>query len=200
MWAQVRDYIGLGICQEKTWIPPNPNLLTHQSRCCGVTVSSVALMQFLWVRGRDCKTPGESQPETETLRGLCNPLPQPRPWLSSANPGPQKHLPVGLTEQEVPGPSTGEHQTEQQAPKASLPCHPSQRESPSPVSSSRKARHCLASRGSSTQWPVPAAHSKRRLWPARPSSMPLRSCRGMARVGSSQLAGGPLWREQSSQD
>lgn len=64
----------------------------------------------------------------------------------------------------------------------------------SPVSSSRKARQRLASRGSRTQLPVPAAHSSRRLCPASPSSTPLRSCRGTARVGCSQLAGGPLRR------
>lgn len=64
----------------------------------------------------------------------------------------------------------------------------------SPVSSSRKARQRLASRGSRTQAPIPAAHSSRRLCPARPSSMCRRSCRGTARAGCSQLAGGPLWR------
>lgn len=64
----------------------------------------------------------------------------------------------------------------------------------SPVSSSRKARQSLAFRGSRTQLPALAAHSSRRLCPARPSSMPLRSCRGTASIGCSQLAGGPLWR------
>lgn len=67
----------------------------------------------------------------------------------------------------------------------------------SPVSSSRKARQRLASRGSRTQLPAPAAHSSRRLCPARPSSMQLRSCKGTARVGCSQLAGGPLWRKEA---
>lgn len=76
------------------------------------------------------------------------------------------------------------------------PPHPPSSPFPlSPVSSSRKARQCLASRGSRTQPPAPAAHSSRRLCPARPSSMLLRSCRGMARVGCSQPAGGPLWRQ-----
>lgn len=48
---------------------PSPSLrLTHQSRCFGVTSSSVALTLLLQVGGRDCKTSGRSQPETGSPR------------------------------------------------------------------------------------------------------------------------------------
>lgn len=52
-----------GICGKG--LGTNPTLVslpsTHQSQCCGVTFSSVAMTEFLRVGGRDCKTPEKTQ-------------------------------------------------------------------------------------------------------------------------------------------
>lgn len=161
---------------------------THQSRCFGVTSSSVALMLLLRVGGRDCKTSGQSQPGPGRPRRLYFF----QPHLSTPSHPPTAQLWRGMrpvTQLSPPqAPGTGH--------RGSAPGPP--RSSPfplSPVSSSRKALQRLASRGSRTQLPTPATHSSRRLCAARPSSTLLRSCRGMARVGCSQPAGGPLWTQ-----
>lgn len=161
---------------------------THQSRCFGVTSSSVALMLLLRVGGRDCKTSGQSQPGPGSPRRLYFFQPH---LLTPSHP-PTAQLWRGMrpvTQLSPPqAPGTGH--------RGSAPGPP--RSSPfplSPVSSSRKALQRLASRGSRTQLPTPATHSSRRLCAARPSSTLLRSCRGMARVGCSQPAGGPLWTQ-----
>lgn len=56
-----------GLCSQGGRVDDaNPGLsllLTHQSRCFGVTSSSVVLTLLLHVGGRDCKTSGQSQSE-----------------------------------------------------------------------------------------------------------------------------------------
>lgn len=174
--------------------PSGPSLAsapsTHQSLCFGVTSSSVALKLLLRVGGRDCKTSGQSQPGTgspQRLRlfhpNLSTPSHPPRCGTSKRDGSCYR-----LSSLWAPHPALRSTAPPTQPPSSPCPC--------SPVSSSRKARQRLASRGSRTQGPAPAAHSSRRLCPARPSSMCRRSCRGTARASCSQLAGGPLWRRR----
>ena len=162
---------------------------THQSLCFGVTSSSVALKLLLRVGGRDCKTSGQSQPGTgnpQRLRLFHPNLSTPsHPPCCRTSKRDGSCYPSVFTAGATPGAAV--HSPRPQPPSSPCPF--------SPVSSSRKARQRLASRGSRTQAPAPAAHSSRRLCPARPSSMCRRSCRGTARAGCSQLAGGPLWRQ-----
>lgn len=85
---------GPGLGPEVRWpvleeqpLETSPSLtlpLTHQSRCSGVTSSSVALTLLLQAGGRDCKTPGRCQPETGSRHDS----------TSSPNLTASQHLPI----------------------------------------------------------------------------------------------------------